>query len=61
MGNHSTIRHKDKPTRATEPYRAPAPPAAPVAQLAAAPPPHIQNDVIGSSDSDDSYYAINPK
>ena len=55
MGNHSTIRHKDKPARVTEPYQAPAPPSSPVAQLAAAPPPHIQE--IGSSDSDESYYA----
>ena len=39
MGNHSTIRHKDKPARATEQYQDPVPPAAPVAQLTAAAPP----------------------
>ena len=57
MGNHGTMRHRDKSERVTEPYQAPVPPSAPapVAQLAAAPPPHIQE--IGSSDSDESYYA----
>ena len=61
MGHHFTIRHKDKPARATEPYRAPAPPAAPVSQLADVAPHPVPNDVNGSSESDDSYYAINPK
>ena len=57
MGNHSTVRHIDKQKKVTEPHQAPAPPAAPapLAQLAAAPPPRIEE--IGSSDSDDSYYA----
>ena len=52
------MRHRDKSERVIEPYQAPVPPSAPapVAQLAAALPPHIQE--IGSSDSDESYYAI---